>query len=89
MRHTFKLLIAAFALLALAACGDPSKGEIIKKAETAETKADLEKALGAPTEVDKVGPIEKWVYKASDGEVVFVIAGDLVTLQATSDKDDD
>lgn len=87
MRYSFKVVIAALALLALAACGDPSKGEIIKKAENASTKAELEKALGAPTEVDKVGPLEKWTYKASDGAVVFAIIGDTVTMKATSSGD--
>ena len=87
MRYSFKVLVSALALLALAACGDPSKGEIIKKAENATTKAELEKALGAPTEVDKVGPLEKWTYKASDGAVVFAIIGDTVTMKATSSGD--
>ena len=87
MRYSFKVLVSALALLALAACGDPSKGEIIKKAENATTKAELEKALGAPTEVDKVGPLEKWTYKASDGVVVFAIIGDTVTMKATSSGD--
>ena len=87
MRYSFKVVVSALALLALAACGDPSKGEILKKAENASTKAELEKALGAPTEVDKVGPLEKWTYQASDGVVVFAIIGDTVTMQATSDRD--
>ncbi len=87
MRYSIKVLVSALALLALTACGDPSKGEIIKKAENATTKAELEKALGAPTEVDKVGPLEKWTYKASDGVVVFAIVGDTVTMKATSGGD--
>jgi hypothetical protein len=87
MRYSFKVLVSALALLLLAACGDPSKGEIIKKAENATTKAELEKALGAPTEVDKVGPLEKWTYKASDGVVVFAIIGDTVTMKATGGGD--
>jgi hypothetical protein len=28
------------------------------------------------------GPVERWTYKASNGDVVFVIVGDTVTLQA-------
>ena len=44
------------------------------------TKADLEKALGPPTNVDKVGPVEKWTYKASDGQVTYIIVADQVTL---------
>lgn len=76
---------AAFAVLfVLAACGDPSKAELVKKAEGADTKAKLESALGRPTNLSKLGPVEKWTYKAKDGEVVFVITGDTVALQAAN-----
>jgi len=74
--------LAAAALL-LAACGPPTKHEILERAEEAETKADLQAALGDPDERDKVGPIERWSYRAKDGEVTFVITGDTVRLQAT------
>jgi hypothetical protein len=74
--------LAAGLLLVLAGCGDPGKADILKKAEGADTKAKLEKALGRPTDIGKLGPIEKWTYKAKDGEVVFLITGDTVALQA-------
>jgi len=70
--------------LALAACGDPSKQDILKKAEGADTKAKLEKALGKPTDVSKVGPVERWTYKAKDGQVVFVVTGDKVAMGAAN-----
>ena len=70
----------------LAACGDPTKHDIIKDAEGAATKDQLQSILGKPTEVSKLGPIEKWVYAASDGTVVFVITGDSVTLKTTGEK---
>ncbi len=69
----------------LAGCFAPSKADIIKKAEGASTKADLESALGEPSEVSKIGPIEKWTYKAADGAVVFLLAGDSVTFEVTED----
>jgi hypothetical protein len=69
--------------LALAACGPPTKHEILSKAENAETKAELEAALGAPDERDKVGPLERWTYRAEDGVVTFVITGETVRLQTT------
>lgn len=80
------LRIFAFVLTVgtLAACGEPTKQDIIKDAEGADTKAQLENALGSPTEVSKLGPIEKWVYKAADGTVVFVITGDSVSLQSAN-----
>jgi len=31
----------------------------------------------------KLGPIETWTYHAKDGEVTFLITGDVVRLQAT------
>lgn len=72
--------------LALPACGSPSKQELLRKAEGATTKAELEKALGKPTKFEGggLGPItmETWTYTASDGEVVFVIAGNTVISRA-------
>lgn len=81
-------------LLALAAavalgCGPPSQHEIIEKAEGLETKQELEAAIGAPDEVDKLGPLERWTYRAADGDVEFAIRGDKVALEATKDRDED
>lgn len=76
---TAVLLAAA---LALAACGPASTADTLKKAEGVETKAALEKALGKPTGVSKLGPIEQWTYKTSDGSVTFLITGDRVALSA-------
>lgn len=75
-------VIVSILLLGLAACGDPSKEDMLKKAEKVTTKAELEKALGKPTDISKVGPLEQWTYKASNGQVVFIITGDRVALQA-------
>ncbi len=72
-------------LLLLAGCFAPSKADLIKKAEGASTRADLESALGEPSEVSKLGPIEKWTYKAADGAVVFILAGDSITFEVTED----
>ena len=76
------LLVAAVALVA---CGPPTQHDILKKAEGIETKQELEAALGAPDDIDKLGPIEKWTYTASDGEVEFVITGDRIALETTDD----
>ncbi|MFN4163483.1 MAG: hypothetical protein ACK4GK_02835 [Ferrovibrio sp.] len=75
-RSVFTLLLP----LALIACGPPSTDEALRKAEKAGTKGELEKALGRPSEIQKLGPLEQWSYKTSDGSVTFVIAGDKVTL---------
>ena len=78
--RTFAVLLA---VLALSACFAPSKADLIKKAKGADTRDALEAALGEPSEVSKLGPLEKWTYQASDGKVVYMLAGDTVTLEVT------
>lgn len=81
-----RLLVPALALalaLPLAAC-EPSKEDLLTKAETVETKAQLREALGQPDDIQKLGPIETWTYRAKNGEVTFLIAGEVVTLKAAS-----
>jgi hypothetical protein len=82
-------LLLAFAAVAVLGCGPPSQHEILKQADGAETKQALEEAIGAPDGVDKLGPVETWTYRASDGDVEFVITGDKVRLGSTKDRDDD
>jgi hypothetical protein len=77
-------VLAATCLLA-AGCGRGTKHDLLKKTESIETKAALEHALGAPDDRQKLGPIETWTYVASDGKVTFLITGDHVALQATSE----
>ena len=48
------------------------------------TRAELERVLGKPDDVTKLGPLEKWTYRAKNGQVVFVLVGDTVTLEATA-----
>jgi hypothetical protein len=78
--RTFAVLLG---VLALTACFAPSKADLIKKAKGVSTRAELEAALGEPSDVSKLGPLEKWTYQASDGKVVYVLAGDTVTLEVT------
>ena len=80
-------LILGGTLVLLTACGGSTKEDIIAKAKNASTTADLEKVLGRPDNVDKLGPIEKWTYTASNGRVVFLIVGDKVTLEATGEPE--
>ena len=79
------LLVAAMAFVG---CGPPTKHEIVKKARGVETKQELEAALGAPDDIEKLGPIERWTYSASDGAVEYVITGDSVALESTRDQKD-
>jgi hypothetical protein len=84
-----KWLLLALAAVAVMGCGPPSQHDILKKAEGIETKQELEATIGAPDEVDKLGPLEKWTYRASDGDVEFVIRGDKVGATSTKDREDD
>ena len=83
-RVLLRACLCGLALILLTACGGRTKEDIIQKARDVSTRADLERALGKPTDIAKLGPMERWTYKASNGEVVFLIIGDTVTLQATS-----
>lgn len=75
-----RLVLAA--ALALAACGEPTKEELLAKSEGVQDKATLRQKLGEPQDIAKLGPLETWTYRAKNGEVVFVIAGDHIALQA-------
>lgn len=75
------------AAMAWVGCGPPTKHEIVKKAEGVDTKQELEAALGAPDDIDKLGPVERWTYRASDGQVEYVITGDAVALESTRDRE--
>jgi hypothetical protein len=60
-----------------------SKEDLVQKSREASTRAELERALGKPSDITKLGPVEQWTYQASNGTVIFLIVGDKVTLQAT------
>ncbi len=83
MRKLTSAAVACATLLAVAACGDPTKQQLVDKSRQAETRQQLEESLGKPDDLSKMGPVEKWTYNASDGSVTFIITGDAVTLQTT------
>jgi hypothetical protein len=87
MRRTIAAAAAALAIGA-AACGPPTKHQILKKAEGAETRQDLEARLGAPDDRSKLGPVETWKYVAKDGEVTFLIAGDRVRFETAGGSEE-
>lgn len=82
MTTWLRAALAATVLLTLTACGDPTKADIIEKARGVETREQLQKKVGKPTEISKLGPVEQWTYKAKDGQVVFILTGDSVAMQA-------
>lgn len=84
MNRLLSALAALSLTLSVAACGEPTKADLVSKARGADTRTKLEAALGKPTDLSKVGPVEKWTYKAKDGEVIFVITGDSVAVQAAN-----
>jgi hypothetical protein len=65
-----------------------SKEDLVQKSRGVGTRAELERALGKPTDISKLGPVEQWTYQASNGTVVFLIVGDKVTMQATGSPDE-
>jgi len=86
-RSMVRGVASALSVLLLAACGSPTKEDLVQKARDVSTRAELEKALGKPSDITKLGPLEQWTYKASNGQVVFIIVGDTVTLQAAGGGD--
>ena len=82
----FRNLAVLSGLFLLTACFAPSKADLIKKAEGAATRAELESRLGEPSEVSKLGPLEKWTYVASDGAVTFVLTGNAVAFEMTEER---
>ncbi len=70
----------------LAGCGPSTKEDIVLKAKDVKTRAALEKVLGKPDDISKLGPVEKWTYKAKNGQVTFVLVGDTVTIEATDSE---
>jgi hypothetical protein len=84
---TRRLVLVAGLGLVLAACGRGTKHDVVRKADGANSRAELEKVLGKPDGFESagVGPLrmETWVYRASDGEVLFVIAGDTIVSRST------
>lgn len=82
MNARFLALVPCMALaFVLAGCGPPSKEDLLAKAKDVKTRAQLEKALGKADDVSKLGPLEKWTYKAKNGQVIFVLVGETVTIE--------
>ena len=87
MRRRIVVLGGLTLLATLGGCdSSPTKAEILKKASGLKTKEELEKALGVPAKLDKLGPIERWTYNAKDGVVVFTIVAGRVALDETGDR---
>ena len=86
LRRMFGVGTLAMLVLAAGCDSSPTKAEILKKAEGLKSRAELEKALGPPNNLDKLGPFERWTYNAKDGIVVFTIVGDRVTISETGDR---
>lgn len=80
--RALRLALAVPALVLLAACEEPRKEDIVEKSRGVETRAALEKKIGKPADIERLGPIELWRYRTKNGDVVFVIMGERVALQA-------
>ena len=82
MRH-WRIALAAGLMLVLAACGKPTKEEMLQKSEAAKTKAEVVAVLGQADDIAKIGPLEIWTYRASNGRLVFTMLNNDVTLVVT------
>ena len=82
--HFFCLTVVAVAIVAC----DNRKEDILKKSENAKTREQLRAVIGDPDDVSKVGPIETWTYRTSNGSVTFTLAGNTVMLKTTGGKTD-
>jgi len=87
MTMTLRALVCASLVLSLVACGRGTKEDIVAKARDVSKRAELERVLGKPDDITKLGPVETWRYQASNGEVIFLIVGDEVTMQAAGRRD--
>ena len=86
-RRISAIVCCGLTAVLLAGCGPSTKEDIVAKARDAKTRAALEQALGKPDDIGKLGPIEKWTYKAKNGKVTFILMGDTVTIEKTGDAD--
>jgi hypothetical protein len=80
------ILVVIAVTMMLTACLHETKDDLIQKAQGVETKQQLRETLGDPDGVDKLGPIERWIYNASDGTVMFPIIADKVGPSVTGPK---
>ncbi len=55
-KFLLKRMVFIGVLFAAAACGEPSKGDILEKAKGITAKTELAKALGKPDDINKLGP---------------------------------
>jgi hypothetical protein len=87
-RTTTMMLVWLLAAVLVGGCSR-SKEDLVAKARDVSTRAELERALGKPSDISKLGPVEQWTYKASNGSVVFLIVGDKITLRAAGGGPDE
>src|SRR5258705_10917401 len=80
-RATTTMLVWLLAVALLGGCSR-SKEDLVEKSRSASTRAELERALGKPSDIAQLGPVGQWTYTASNGTLAFPIVGDQGTLQA-------
>jgi len=60
------LLLWVLAASLVVGCSRSKEG-LIQTSRDVGTRAELERALGRPSDISKLGPVEQWTYKASNG----------------------
>ena len=86
MKNMIRRARLSFLILALAltGCEDGTIAGIANKSASITTSAELEKVLGKPQSIEKSVLGQKWKYKATDGEVAFIISADKVQMRLTN-----
>ena len=64
-RATTTMLVWLLAAALVGGCSR-SKEDLVEKSRNASTRAELEQALGRPSDIAKLGPVEQWTYKPSN-----------------------
>ena len=78
MMHRFLIPLTLFLAITLSGCFHKSKEDILSEAEDVRDIGELITILGEPDLKHKMNGQEEWSYKANNGKVVFVVAGNSV-----------
>ncbi len=81
-RILFILVAVALVSFMGMGCARPTKGEILDRTQEIRVSRELKAELGRPDDVKALAMFEQWTYKASDGNVVFHIAGGKVIFRS-------
>jgi len=77
------LPVIAYSIL-LAGCNEPSQVELLSKVKAASTPAEIEAAIGKPSEIKDEGALKLWKYEAREGAICFSVVGQVAMRMSCS-----